>query len=42
MPRKLICIEKDKMFVKKLKYNFKNEKKFYIVNGDILKINLKN
>ena len=40
MPRKLICIEKDKMFVKNLKIHFKNEKKFYIVNGDILKINL--
>ena len=28
------------MFVKNLKIHFKNEKIFYVVNGDILKINL--
>ena len=41
IPKKLICIEKDKIFVKKLKMLFKNEQKFSIVNGDILKLNLK-
>ena len=41
IPKKLICIEKDKIFAKKLKMLFKNEKRFSIVNGDILKLNLK-
>ena len=30
MPKKLICIEKDKMFVKNLKIHFKNEKNFIL------------
>ena len=41
MPRKLICIEKDKNFSKYLKDNLKNEKNLSIINGDILKLNLK-
>ena len=39
-PKKLICIEKDKNFAKKLKIFFKNEKGISIINHDILKINL--
>ncbi len=41
MPKKLICIEKDKTFAKNLKIFFQNEKNLTIVNGDILKLNLK-
>ncbi len=41
IPKKLICIEKDKIFAKKLKMLFKNDKRFSIVNGDILKLNIK-
>ncbi len=41
MPKRFICIEKDKSFVKKLKTLFKNEKNFHVINGDILKLNLK-
>ena len=40
-PRKLICIEKDKIFSKNLKFLFKNEKNIFIINDDILKLNLK-
>ena len=39
-PKKLICIEKDKNFAKKLKIFFKNEKGILIINHYILKINL--
>ena len=41
LPKKLICIEKDKAFVKDLKLLFKNEKNLSIINADILKLNLK-
>ncbi len=41
MPEKLICIEKDKIFSKNLKSLFKNEKNLSVINGDILKLNLK-
>ena len=41
MPKKLICIEKDKMFVKKLKILFQNIKNIKVINEDILKLNLK-
>ena len=41
LPKKLICIEKDKVFVKDLKLLFKNEKNLSIINADILKLNLK-
>ncbi len=41
IPKKLICIEKDKIFSKNLKDKFKNENKLLIVQGDILKLNLK-
>ena len=40
-PRKLICIEKDKIFSQNLKLLFKNEKNIFIINDDILKLNLK-
>ena len=40
-PKKLICIEKDKLFVNKLKTLFQDKKNVSIINGDILKINLK-
>ncbi len=40
-PNKLICIEKDRKFTKDLKFRFKNEKNLSIINGDILKLNLK-
>tara|TARA_B100001057_G_scaffold430643_1_gene457513 strand:- start:12427 stop:13218 length:792 start_codon:yes stop_codon:yes gene_type:complete len=40
-PKQLICIEKDKLFVRKLKDLFQNEKKFSVINADILKLNLK-
>ena len=40
-PKKIICIEKDKIFSKNLKTFFKNEKNLSIINGDILKLNLK-
>ena len=39
IPKKLICIEKDKAFAKNLKILFKNEKNLSIINEDILKIN---
>ena len=42
MPKKLICIEKDKIFVKKLETLFQNIKNINIISGDILKLNLKN
>ena len=41
MPKKLICIEKDKTFVKKLKMLFQNIKNIKVINEDILKLNLK-
>ena len=41
MPKKLICIEKDKLFTEKLKNIFKNEKSLSVINGDILKLDLK-
>ena len=41
MPKKLICIEKDKIFSKNLKSLFNNEKNLSVINGDILKLNLK-
>ena len=41
MPKNLICIEKDKTFVEKLKILFKNKKQISIINGDILRLNLK-
>ena len=41
MPKKLICIEKDKVFAKNLKILFQNKKNLAVVNGDILKLNLK-
>ena len=41
LPKKLTCIEKDKIFAKNLKISFKNEKNLSIINDDILKINLK-
>ena len=40
-PKKLICIEKDKNFAKNLKTLFKNKKNLLVLNGDILKLNLK-
>ena len=40
-PQKLICIEKDKIFSKNLKTLFKNNKNLSVLNGDILKLNLK-
>ncbi len=40
-PKKLICIEKDKLFSKNLKILLKNEKNLSIINGDILKLDLK-
>ena len=42
MPKKLICIEKDKIFVKKLETLFQNIKNINVISGDILKLNLKN
>ncbi len=41
MPKKLICIEKDKNFSKNLKILFKNVKNLSVISGDILKLNLK-
>ena len=40
-PKKLICIEKDKLFSKNLKLLFKNEKSTFVINEDVLKLNLK-
>ena len=40
-PKKLICIEKDKIFTKKLKMIFQNENNLSVVNADILKLDLK-
>ncbi len=40
-PKKIICIEKDKLFTKNLKDLFENDKNLSVVNGDILKLNLK-
>ncbi len=40
IPKKLICIEKDKTFAKNLKTLFQNEKNLLIINEDILKLNL--
>ncbi len=40
IPKKLICIEKDKTFAKNLKILFQNEKNLLIINEDILKLNL--
>ena len=39
-PKKLICIEKDKIFINKLKVLFENKKNLSIVNGDILSLKL--
>mgnify|MGYP001501203647 CR=1 FL=1 len=41
LPKKLILIEKDKIFSNNLKSLFKNEKNLSIINGDILRLNLK-
>ena len=41
IPNKLICIEKDKTFAKNLKTSFKNNNNLSVLNGDILKLNLK-
>ena len=41
IPKKLICIEKDKIFSKNLKDKFKSENNLLIIQGDILKLNLK-
>ncbi len=41
IPKKLICIEKDKIFSKNLRTLFKNYKNLSVLNGDILKLNLK-
>ena len=41
MPKKLICIEKDKIFEKKLKILFQDIKNISVIKGDILKLNLK-
>ena len=41
VPSRLICIEKDKTFAKNLKTLFKNKKNLSVLNGDILKLNLK-
>ena len=41
IPKKLICIEKDKIFSKNLKEKFKNENNLLIIQGDILNLNLK-
>ena len=41
VPSRLICIEKDKIFAKNLKTLFKNQKNLSVLNGDILKLNLK-
>ena len=38
--KKLICIEKDKIFVKNLETLFQNKKNISVVNGDILKLDL--
>ena len=40
-PLKLICIEKDKLFAKKLSIISKAEKKLITINEDILKFNIK-
>ena len=41
IPKKLICIEKDKIFTKNLKTFFKDKKNLLVLNEDILKLNLK-
>ena len=41
MPEKLICVEKDKMFSKNLKILFKEKKNVFVINEDIMKLNLK-
>ena len=41
VPKRLICIEKDKIFAKSLKILFQNKKNLLVLNGDILKLNLK-
>ena len=41
IPKEIICIEKDKIFVKKLKTIFQSEKNLLVVNDDILDLNLK-
>jgi len=40
-PKKIICIEKDKIFVKNLNTIFQNEKNLIVMSGDILNLNLK-
>ena len=40
-PNKLICIEKDKIFAKNLKVQFQKDKNLSVINGDVLKLNLK-
>ena len=41
IPKEIICIEKDKVFVKKLKTIFQNEKNLIVMSGDILNLSLK-
>ena len=40
MPKKLVCIEKDKVFAKNLSILFKEIKNLIVINEDILKLNL--
>ncbi len=40
-PKKLICIEKDKIFAKDLKITLKCENNISVINADILKLSLK-
>ena len=40
-PRKLICIEKDKVFANNIKKLFQKETNLFVINDDILKLNLK-
>tara|TARA_B100001564_G_C20610687_1_gene657452 strand:+ start:451 stop:1245 length:795 start_codon:yes stop_codon:yes gene_type:complete len=41
LPKKLICVEKDKTFVKNLEIQFKKKNNFSVINADILNVNLK-
>ncbi len=40
IPKEIICIEKDKVFVEKLKTIFKSEKNLLVISGDILNLKL--
>ena len=40
-PKRLICIEKDKLLANKLRDNFRENKKLLVINNDILKFNIK-